>query len=92
MQVLTAAQMADDSALIEGIAGFYRAMSLLREGKSTQARALFTATEAAMIPLPNDEQYPYAGGKGIGHDHLVLWLAYKEAKAMLQIPAISGKR
>ena len=74
-----------------GTAGFYRAMSLFGEGKSTEARALFTATEAAMRPLPNDEQYPYAG-KGVTHDHLVLWLAYKEAKAMLQIPAISGKR
>ena len=52
--LLTAA--ADHSGPMEGTAGFYRAMSLFGEGKSTEARALFTATEAAMIEVANEAQ------------------------------------
>ncbi len=38
-----------------------------------------------MKPLPVDEQKPLLGGGG--HDDLVMWLAYKEAKAMIQFDA-----
>jgi hypothetical protein len=70
--------------LIRDTAGFYRAMSLSRQGKQAEARALFTATEAAMQPFPADEQkLPYEAN----HDDLILWLACKEAKAMLAQPA-----
>jgi hypothetical protein len=69
--------------LIRGTAGFYHAMSLSRQGKQAEARALFTATEAAMQPFPADEQrLP----DDANHDDLILWLACKEAKAMLAQP------
>jgi hypothetical protein len=35
-----------------------------------------------MKPLPKDEKNPLAGFAG--HDDLILWLAYKEAKALIQ--------
>ena len=38
-----------------------------------------------MKPLPSDENNPLA--KGIGDGDLIMWLAYKEAKAMLQFDA-----
>jgi hypothetical protein len=38
-----------------------------------------------MKPLPTDESNPLAGNAD--RDDLVLWLAYKEAKAMIQFDA-----
>jgi hypothetical protein len=38
-----------------------------------------------MKPLPKDEQNPLANNAN--HDDLILWLAYKEAKAMLKFDA-----
>jgi len=75
--------------LVEGTAGFYRAMILFHEGKADEARALFTATEAKMTPLPADEQNPLTDGAGA--DDLILWLAYKEAKALLAEPEDSKR-
>src|SRR5262249_8049786 len=65
---------------------YYRAMSLFRQGKADEARKL--ATEAAQqikrLP-PEDEKNPFAGKAG--HVDLVLWLAYKEARALLHLDA-----
>ena len=72
---------AASQARIEGTANFYLAMCLVRQGKADEARALFTATEAKMKPLPVDEQNPLADGADF--NDLILWLAYKEAKALL---------
>ena len=41
---------------------------------------VFADAAAKMKPLPKDEQDPLRDGATL--DHLVLWLAYKEAKAM----------
>ena len=38
-----------------------------------------------MNPLPADEQNPLAGGASL--DDLILWLAYKEAKASIKFDA-----
>ena len=38
-----------------------------------------------MKPLPADEQNPLAGNAD--HDDLILWLAYKEAKALIKFDA-----
>ena len=59
----------------------YRAMSLFRQGKSDEARRLATEATSRMKPLPADEQNPTDGGAD--HDDLILWLAYKEAKALI---------
>jgi tetratricopeptide (TPR) repeat protein len=68
---------------VEGTASFYRAMSLFKRGRQAEARELFKANESEMKPLPADEKNPLADGK-IDHDELILWLAYKEAKALIQ--------
>jgi hypothetical protein len=70
---------------VAGTATFYRAMSLFRQGKEDAARKLATDAAATMKPLPKDEKNPLAGGASL--DDLLLWLAYKEAKAMIQLEA-----
>ena len=62
------------------ISAFYRAMSLFQQGKKDEAREVATRAAARMIPLPKDEQKP-AGPQG--QDDLIVWPAYKEAKAMI---------
>jgi hypothetical protein len=57
-------------------------MSLFRLGKPDAARKVARAAAATMKPLPADEQNPLADD---AHYHdLILWLAYKEAKAITE--------
>ncbi len=70
---------------ITGTASFFRAMNLFQQGKRDEARQLAIATAAKMKPLPADDQNPLAGDAD--HDDLVVWLAYKEAKALIQFDA-----
>jgi hypothetical protein len=77
---------------VAGTATFYRAMSLFRQGKKDEARKLATEAAAKMKPLPKDEKNPLAGGASA--DDLILWLAYKEAKALIgfdEAPPPKGK-
>lgn len=60
---------------------FCLAMSLYRQGKPDEARKLAIETRAKMKPLPADEQNPLAGQAD--HNDLLVWLAYKEAKALI---------
>ena len=60
-------------------------MSLFRQGKPDEARKLAIAAAAQMKPLPKDEQNPLASDAY--YDDLILWLAYKEAKAMIHFDA-----
>jgi uncharacterized protein HemY len=74
------------------IGAFYRAMILYRQGKKDEARKV--ATEAAAIlrniPLPRDEKKPLDGGhRPILPNALILWLTYKEAKALIGFDAVS---
>jgi hypothetical protein len=64
-------------------------MSLFRQGKPDEARQLAIAAAATMKPLPTDEQKPLA--YGATHDDLILWLAYREAKALIQFDAAPPK-
>ena len=64
-----------------GTAKFYRAMSLFRQGQGSEARQLFTEAEATMKPLPAADHWPLTDGAD--HDDLILWLACREAKAVL---------
>jgi hypothetical protein len=66
-------------------ATFYRAMSLFRQGKKDEARQLASAAAARMRPLPKDENNPLADDADL--EELILWLAYKEAKAMIGFDA-----
>jgi WD40 repeat protein/serine/threonine protein kinase len=83
--LLGAVQAGENTAWAAGIAGFYRAMSSLRQGKPDEARKLAIAAAARMKPLPKDENNPLAGD-GDEND-LILWLAYKEAKATIKFDA-----
>jgi hypothetical protein len=65
---------------VSGTSAFYRAMSLMRQGKADEARKLATDTAAKMKPLPADERSALT----VSHDDVVLWLAYKEARALIQ--------
>jgi hypothetical protein len=56
-------------------------MSLFQQGKKDEAREVASKAATQMEPLPRDEQNPLLD-RGVP-DHLILWLAYKEAKAMI---------
>ena len=83
--LLAAGKAGPNNAMATGIAAFYRAMSLFRQGKSDEARQLAIAAAVKMKPLPKDEQNPPTGDAD--WDDLILWLAYKEAKAMIPFDA-----
>jgi len=79
-EALLAATKETQDAYVVGISAFYRAMSLFQQGKKDEARAVVTQAAAVMQPLPKDEQKP---AMPRGKNDLILWLAYKEAKAMI---------
>ena len=83
--LLAAAKAGSNNPIVTGISAFYRAMSLSRQGKSDEARKLAIGAAAQMKPLPKDEQNPLANDAY--YDDLILWLAYKEAKDMIQFDA-----
>jgi hypothetical protein len=66
-------------------------MSLFRQGKKDEARKLAIEAASKMRPLPKDEKNPLAGNAN--PDDLILWIAYKEAKALIKFepaPAASA--
>lgn len=79
---------AQNNRELTGTAAFYRAMSLFRQGQKDDARQLASEAVAAMKPLPTDEQNPLAGDATV--DDVILWLAYKEAQAMIEFDAASS--
>ena len=62
---------------------FFRAMMLFRQGQPDAARRLFTEAEGATPPLPAEVQWSLA--EGADYDDLMLWLAYREARALLKL-------
>jgi tetratricopeptide (TPR) repeat protein len=83
--LLAAAEAGPNDSHVMGIAAFYRAMSLHQQGKKDEARKLAIAATPKIPPLPKDENNPLAGDAH--QDDLILWLAYKEAKAMIRFDA-----
>jgi hypothetical protein len=61
-------------------------MSLFRQGHEGEARKLASAAATKMKPLPRDENNPLASDPD--HDDLILWLAYKEAKALIEFEPV----
>jgi tetratricopeptide (TPR) repeat protein len=86
--LLAASKAGPDNPHITGTSAFYRAMSLSRQGKQDEARTLAITAEAKMKPLPKDATNPLAGNAN--HDDLSLWLAYKEAKALIKFDAATA--
>ena len=70
---------------VSSTSAFYRAMVLFRQGQTDLARKLATEAAAKMKPLPVNEQKPLLGGAD--ENDLIMWLAYKEAKAMIRFDA-----
>ena len=78
--LLAASELGKSNYYIAGTAAFYRAMSLFKLGREAEAHKLATAASAKMKALPADEKYPLVGNANA--DDLILWMAYKEAKAL----------
>jgi WD40 repeat protein/serine/threonine protein kinase/tetratricopeptide (TPR) repeat protein len=70
--------------IVLGPSAYYRAMSLFQQGKPEEARKLASEAARQMKPLPKDGEIPLATGV---YWDLVLWLAYKEARTMIQFDA-----
>jgi serine/threonine protein kinase/tetratricopeptide (TPR) repeat protein len=71
---------------VSGTSAFYHAMSLFRQGQSDDARKIAAAAASRMKPFPKDEKNPLA--KNANLDDLILWMAYKEAKALIKFDAV----
>jgi serine/threonine-protein kinase len=85
--LLAAEKAGPNNRYVTGTSPFYRALSLFRQGREEEARKLAVAAAAKMKPLPRDENNPLAGDPD--HDDLILWLAYKEAKATIKFEPVS---
>jgi WD40 repeat protein/serine/threonine protein kinase/tetratricopeptide (TPR) repeat protein len=83
--LLAAVKTAPDNAFVACLSGFYRAMSLFRQGKPDEAREVAIAAASKMVPLPKDEDNPMAGT--VNHEDVIQWLAYKEARALIRFDA-----
>ena len=71
---------------IPATARLFRAMSLFQLGRADEARQLFNQAEAHMPPFPPDPGKPVIQGKTVSHDVMIGWLAYQEAKSLLDGP------
>jgi tetratricopeptide (TPR) repeat protein len=80
--LLDAAERGKNTPHVAGPSAFYRALCLCQQGKEAEARKLATEAAAKMKPLPTDENNPLIGDVIL--DDLILWLAYREAKAMIR--------
>ena len=67
---------------LTGTSAFYRAMSLFHQGKKDEARRLATEAAFKMKPLPKDDKNLLDGD--LRDEDLILWMAYKEAKALIK--------
>lgn len=68
-------------ARMESTAGFYLSMVLFQQDQVEEARQRFAEAEAKMSAKPTDEKRPVIGRRD--PDLLIMWLAYSEAKALL---------
>jgi hypothetical protein len=80
--LFAAATGGKDNPRVVGTSAFYRAMCLFRQGKEKEAHQLTIEAASEMKPLPTDEKNPLSGNAG--HDDLIVWMAYKEAKALIK--------
>jgi serine/threonine protein kinase len=79
--LIAAATGGKDNPHVVGTSAFYRAMSLFRQGKEKEALQLTIGAASEMKPLPKDEENPLTDNAG--HDDLIVWMAYKEARALI---------
>ncbi len=77
-----AAQSAKGNSRVQAPAQLFHAMSLFRQGRTNEAQRLFADSSAVFRAPPSDERNPLTSGGN--HDDMIIWLAHKEAKALLQ--------
>jgi tetratricopeptide (TPR) repeat protein len=75
---------------IQGIARLYHAMTIFRQNRTEEAQKMFAQAEAQVPPLPKDESKPTVDGRTFDNDLQIWWLAYKEAKLLLNKPATAN--
>lgn len=86
-----AAEAAANAAYVPIMAGFFQAMCQFRQGHEENARKLALEAAAKMPPLPADEQNPPLVGNNY-HDDMILWLAYKEAKTLINFDTAEPRK
>jgi TPR repeat protein len=64
----------------------FQAMCLFQRNQKAEAGQLFGEVQSQMTPLPDDPKNPVINGKVAGHDVVIGWLAYREAKSLLGEP------
>ena len=74
---------------IQCTARYYHSMTLFQLGRLKEARLRFAEAQAPMKRPLSDGTVPTTGGAN--HDDLVLWLARKEAEALLATAGLSQK-
>jgi tetratricopeptide (TPR) repeat protein len=67
-----------------GLALAFRTIALVQLGHTNEARTDFAALEKLALPLPTHD----SSLAGIGSDHLAVCIAYEEARAVLNAPAV----
>jgi hypothetical protein len=67
--------------IIRSTVQIYHAMSLLRQGNLDESRKVLALAESEMKPVPEPTEIPKGA---ITSNDLICWLAYKEAKALLE--------
>jgi tetratricopeptide (TPR) repeat protein len=82
--VVVAEHTIGDHDDVQGIAHMFHAMTLFRQDRPEEARRAFSQAEAQMPPLPKDESKPMVDRRPFDHDLLIWWLAYKEAKELIE--------
>jgi hypothetical protein len=60
-------------------------MVLFRKGQPAAAQQLFTEVEASMSPRPGALRFRLA--EDIDYEALIVWVAFKEASALLNAPS-----
>jgi hypothetical protein len=81
-----ASQAGAGRSWVTGTCAFYRAMSLFQQGKETEARRLMAEATSRRKPLPANAKKPL--GDRDGPDDLIMWLAFKEARALIPVVAV----
>jgi serine/threonine protein kinase len=82
--LLEAAKLGGRNYYVSRTTPFYQAMSLFRQGREAEARKRLADAVAQMRPLPADEKNLRIDS--VNADDLIMWLACKEARALLSAP------
>ena len=83
---LAAKQADPDPAWERTMAGFFKALALLRSGREGEARTIYRTTEEAMKRWPSADQ-PLLQSHDAAGSELTCWLAFKEARELIDKPS-----